>query len=314
MRRVTRSSALLGESRRFRAAGDRIGFVPTMGYLHEGHLSLVRRAREENERVFVSLFVNPLQFAPGEDFRTYPRDLVRDRGLLRDEGVDVLFEPPVDGLYPDGFATRVHVDRLGDRLCGAFRPGHFDGVTTVVAKLLGAADPDRLYLGQKDYQQAMLLSRMIRDLDRAVRVVVCPTVREQDGLAMSSRNAYLTRPQRDFAPELYASLRSVADRIESGEIRTASGARGAVRKRLEGGPGRLEYVEILSAEDLEEVRRLRGRMVLALAYHLGRARLIDNVLIRLSPRERRRAPAASRRAGGRGVRAGGRSLRRGGRV
>jgi len=250
-----------------------------MGFLHEGHLSLVRRARRENDRVVVSLFVNPLQFAPGEDLAAYPRDPERDRRLLRSEGVDLAYEPEAGALYPEGYRTRVEVAELGERLCGRSRPGHFLGVTTIVAKLLHAADPDRLYLGQKDFQQAVILGRMVRDLDFLVKVVVCPTVREPDGLALSSRNTYLTAEERGFAPTLQRTLREVGGEIEAGDIRTPSAASEAVEARLASGPGRLEYAEVLSRDDLLPVNPLTGELVLALAYRLGRARLIDNVWV-----------------------------------
>lgn len=269
-----------------------------MGFLHEGHLSLVRRARRENDRVVVSLFVNPLQFAPGEDLEAYPRDVGRDRRLLRAEGVDLVYEPEAAALYPDGYRTRVEVAELGERLCGRSRPGHFLGVTTIVTKLLHAADPDRLYLGQKDFQQAVILTRMVRDLDFAVNVVVCPTVREKDGLALSSRNTYLTAEERAFAPAIHAALEVMKEEIESGRIRTPVAATEAMEERLGPGPGRLEYAEVLSREDLLPVSPLAGNLVLAVAYRLGRARLIDNVWI-TAPAARGKKAATGRTKSGR---------------
>ncbi len=250
-----------------------------MGFLHEGHLSLVRRARRDNDVVVASIFVNPLQFGPGEDFESYPRDLARDRRLLRSEGVDFVYEPAAADLYPREFATRVVVDGLDQALCGTRRPGHFAGVTTIVTKLLNAAGPDRLYLGQKDFQQAVILTRMVEDLDFAVKVVVCPTVREADGLAMSSRNSYLTTEERAFAPELFRALSKVRKLVQAGEIKTAASAVKRVESLLKDGPGRIDYIEILSREDLGRVRKLSGKLVLAVAYYLGKARLIDNVWI-----------------------------------
>jgi pantoate--beta-alanine ligase len=250
-----------------------------MGFLHAGHLSLVERARRECGLVVASIFVNPLQFGPGEDYAGYPRAPRRDRRMLRDAGCNLCFEPSAERLYPPGFSTRVRVRGLDEPLCGRFRPGHFDGVATVVLKLLAAGEPDRLYLGGKDYQQAILLERMARDLDLAVRVVICPTVREPDGLAMSSRNVYLEPEERRWAPRLYRALRAAAGGVRRGELRSARAAEGLVARTLAGGPGRLQYVELLSAEDLSPVRPLRGRLVLALAYFLGRARLIDNVRV-----------------------------------
>jgi pantoate--beta-alanine ligase len=282
-------SLLLRASRTARGKGARIGFVPTMGYLHEGHLTLARRARKENDLVIASIFVNPLQFGPGEDLASYPRAPQKDYALLRREGVDLIFTPAAKALYPRGYVTKVSVPGLDENLCGAFRPGHFDGVATVVAKLLNVAEPDRLYLGAKDYQQACVLRRMIADLNLPVRVVLCPTVREADGLAMSSRNTYLTPEERAWAPVLYRVLKATAEEIRSGRIRRPSEAFAAVTRGLAGGPGRLQYADVLSAEDLQPVDPLQGRLVLALAYFLGKARLIDNVLVR-APRLRQGKP------------------------
>ena len=281
--------------------------MPTMGFLHEGHLSLVRRARRENDRVVVSLFVNPLQFAPGEDLEAYPRDPGRDRRLLRNEGVDLVYEPEAAALYPDGYCTHVEVEELGDRLCGRSRPGHFRGVTTVVTKLLHAAEPDRLYLGQKDFQQAVILTRMVRDLGFHVKVVVCPTVREPDGLALSSRNSYLEPEERAFAPAIHRALREVRGEIEAGRIRVPSLATGAVEERLAAGPGTTEYVEVLSRADLAPVNPLSGELVLATAYRLGRARLIDNVWVTApGPIEVRKTPSPRGKKSGAATRKTGR--------
>ena len=285
MKLLRSSDAIRRAVRKARAEGARVGFVPTMGFLHEGHLSLVRRAKRENDLVVASIFVNPLQFGPGEDLAAYPRDLPRDHKLLRGEGTDLLFEPG-DDFYPEGFVTRVSVERLDAPLCGRFRPGHFIGVTTVVAKLLLACEPDRLYLGRKDYQQAMILERMARDLNFGLKVVVCPTVRERDGLAMSSRNIYLSETERAWAPNLYRALRATSLLIEAGEVTTEARAKAEVERRLFGGPMRLQYVEVLDAKELSPVDPLEGDLVLAAAGFLGRARLIDNVPVR-APRRRR---------------------------
>jgi len=272
--------------RQARAAGQTIGIVPTMGSLHEGHLSLVRRARRETDRVVVSIFVNPLQFAPGEDFGSYPRSIRRDAKLLREAETDVLFLPTEERLYPSGFSTRIEVDELDEVLCGRSRPGHFRGVCTIVMKLLQASLPDRLYLGQKDYQQATILRRMVRDLDVPVRTVVCPIVRERDGLAMSSRNVYLSEEERNWAPALQAALADAKRRILAGDWSSPGAVTRSVKSRLRSGPGNTEYVELLHADTLQPVRVLEGELVLALAHRLGGARLIDNVLIRV-PRERK---------------------------
>ncbi len=289
MRRIRGAAGFRRSVRAFRAAGESVGFVPTMGYLHEGHLSLVRRARRENARVVASIFVNPLQFAPAEDLATYPRAPERDHALLRAEGVDLVYEPEPGGMYPPGFATRVSVEGLDERLCGPYRPGHFTGVATVVLKLLNAAEPDRLYLGGKDWQQARIISRMAQDLDLPVRVVVCPTVREPDGLAMSSRNSYLSPEERAAAPALYRALRETSGEIREGRLRTAESAARAVARRLARAGGRLQYADVLEAEDLRPVRPLAGRLVLAAAWILGRTRLIDNIVFEVPAR-----PAAGR--------------------
>lgn len=278
MRIVRSADRFRRDVRAARARGRRVGFVPTMGFLHSGHLSLVERARRECDLVTASIFVNPLQFGPGEDLAAYPRAPRRDHLLLRRGGADLCFEPRPESFYPEGFATRVRVHGLEEPLCGRHRPGHFVGVATVVTKLLAAGEPDRLYLGGKDYQQAILLARMVRDLNLPVRLVICPTVREPDGLAMSSRNIYLTREERRWAPNLYRALRAVSACVRHGEIRTARAAEEVVRGMLSGGPGRLQYVELLSAADLAPVHPLRGRLVLALACFVGKARLIDNVV------------------------------------
>jgi pantoate--beta-alanine ligase len=264
--------------RAWRGKGERIGFVPTMGALHDGHRSLLRRARRECDRLVASIFVNPLQFGPREDLSRYPRSLARDRSMLIAEGTDLLYNPSARAMYPPGFTVRIEVPGLGDGLEGASRPGHFAGVATVVAKLLNTLEPDRMYLGQKDAQQAIVLSKMVRDLDLGVRVVVCPTVRETDGLALSSRNAYLTRPERAWAPSLHRVLRETAAALRTGEM-TPRGAEASIRRRLANGPGKLDYARAVDAETLGPVRTARP-ILLSLAYHLGKARLIDNVVVR----------------------------------
>ncbi len=266
---------------RRRAKG--LGFVPTMGFLHEGHLSLVRRARRENGAVAVSIFVNPAQFGRGEDFARYPRDLGRDLGLLRRAGADLVFAPPARAIYPEGFETRVVPGSLAAPLCGRFRPGHFEGVAIVVTKLLGLVRPDALYLGQKDYQQYRVLERVTGDLDMGVRVRMCPIVREPDGLAMSSRNVRLTARERLRAPALYAALRAAAAEVRAGERDARALCRRALARVVRAArPRRIDYLEVRDARTLEPVVRLKpgSRVVLALAVHLGRTRLIDNVLIK----------------------------------
>jgi pantoate--beta-alanine ligase len=264
-----------------RAEGRSVGLVPTMGYLHEGHLSLLRAARAECDLVVMSLFVNPAQFGPGEDLDRYPRDEARDAELAAEAGVDLVYAPAVDDVYPDGFSTSVEVSGLTEVLDGdpARRgPGHFRGVTTVVAKLFNTVGPDVAYFGQKDAQQAIAIRRMVRDLDFPVRIEVLPIVREAGGLAMSSRNSYLGPEERERATALSRALREV-ERVAAVDSLLAALAAG--RRELEAAGVEPEYLEARDAENLEPVAELNGRPVLvAVAARLGGARLIDNVLIR----------------------------------
>ncbi|MDX1485247.1 MAG: pantoate--beta-alanine ligase [Alphaproteobacteria bacterium] len=264
--------------RTWRAAGQTIALVPTMGALHEGHGALIAAARESADRVIVSLFVNPTQFGPEEDFASYPRDEAKDAAFLAGAGVDLLYAPTVAEMYAEGFATTVSVGRLGDVLCGAARPGHFDGVATVVAKLLIQAAPDIAVFGEKDYQQLIVIRRMARDLDLPVRIEGIATVRAEDGLAISSRNAYLDPEQRAVAPALYATLRAVAARIEAGADIAAACAEGR-DALIEAGFDKVDYLACVDAGTLEAaVSKDRPLRRLAAA-HLGRARLIDNVAV-----------------------------------
>lgn len=263
-----------------RQAGQRVGFVPTMGYFHAGHLSLMETARAANDLVVVSNFVNPTQFGPTEDLAAYPRDLDRDSELAAGVGVDVLFVPTTQEMYPAGAPrTTVHVAGLTEAMCGAVRPDHFDGVTTVVAKLFSIVGPCRAYFGRKDFQQLAVIQRMAADLDLPVEVVGVAVVREPDGLAMSSRNAYLSPAERAAAPALHAGLLEAVDSIRSGE-RNPRAVVGSVETRVRTEPHlTLEYVEVRDAENLAEMERLSGRFVVALAARAGRARLIDNVVV-----------------------------------
>jgi pantoate--beta-alanine ligase len=257
--------------------GLRVGFVPTMGAIHRGHLEVVRRARAAADRVVVSIFVNPLQFGPREDFRRYPRPFARDRRLLADAGVNLLWRPSTRALYPPGHFTRVRVEGLSTVLEGASRPGHFEGVTTVVAKLVNVVQPDDLWLGQKDAQQARVLEQMVRDLDFPVRIRRAPTSRERDGLALSSRNAYLSPDERRQAVALSRGLRAARDLMRAG-VRSAARLRGAIRRVWRGYPAvREDYVEIVDADTLRPVRRVEGRVLVAVAARVGPARLIDNL-------------------------------------
>ena len=261
-----------------RASGKSIGFVPTMGYFHEGHLSLMRRAREENDIVIVSIFVNPLQFGPGEDFERYPRDEERDLRLAGDVGVDYVFMPGVEDFYPEDFSTYVEVEGITEGLCGRHRPGHFRGVTTVVAKLLNVVQPARAYFGKKDYQQLRVIERMVRDLNMPVEIVPCPTVREPDGLAMSSRNEYLGPQERESALSLHRSLKLAEQMLKSGERNPEALIR-AMRDLIESQPHvrKIDYIEVVDPETLEPLEEIKGRALIALAVWVGRARLIDNL-------------------------------------
>jgi len=265
-------------SREARGRGLRVGFVPTMGYLHEGHLALIRRARELSDFVVVSIFVNPIQFGPSEDFDRYPRDPERDRALCGAEGVHVVFSPPASALYPQGFQTYVTVEDLSRPLCGASRPGHFRGVATVVAKLFHIVEPDVAVFGEKDYQQLQVIRRMVRDLDMPVEIVGVPTVREPDGLAMSSRNAYLDPKERERALALWRGIQRARDLVERGETRTEA-IRRAVQGVLEDADLRVDYVELRHPETLEPVDAVAPRALLALAAFVGRTRLIDNCVL-----------------------------------
>jgi pantoate--beta-alanine ligase len=264
-----------------RRAGRSIGLVPTMGAFHGGHLSLIRRAREQCEVVVVSLFVNPAQFGPGEDLESYPRDEARDAELAEREGVDLLFAPPAEEVYPDGFDTTVTVGGLADVLEGApghRGPAHFDGVATVVAKLFNMVGPDVAYFGQKDAQQTLIVRKLVRDLDVPVRVEVCPTVRDHDGLALSSRNAYLSPDDRRRALGLSRALRAAEAAVDSGRFE-AGAVLDAARGELDACGIEPEYLELRSVPDLSPVDRVNGSTLLAVAARVGRARLIDNTVL-----------------------------------
>jgi len=267
-------------SRSARAGGETVALVPTMGYLHEGHLSLVRLARRRASRVMATIFVNPLQFGPREDLSRYPRDFDRDRSLLEREGVDALFAPEVEEMYPAGACTRVVVEGpLTEGLCGARRPGHFAGVATVVAKLFALSEPDVAVFGQKDAQQAAVIRRMTRDLNLPVEIVVAPIVREADGLAMSSRNVYLNAEERSQAVVLSQALASAQASFETGERRTAALLEIARRVIASAPLARLDYAEIVDAETFLPAEQVSSPSLLALAVHFGSTRLIDNTVL-----------------------------------
>jgi pantoate--beta-alanine ligase len=256
-----------------------VALVPTMGFFHDGHLSLMRAARASGGTVVVSLFVNPTQFGPGEDLDAYPRDEQRDLELAEAEGVDVVFAPSVDEIYPDGFAATVRVGQLTETLDGIARPGHFDGVTTVVTKLFNIVQPDAAYFGQKDAQQALVIRKLVSDLNMPVRIEVCPTVRDSDGLALSSRNAYLSEEERVRATALSRALRAAEGAVERGEI-DADAVLAAARQELDEAGIEPEYLELRSATDLTPAERVNGSALLAIAARVGRARLIDNTTLK----------------------------------
>ena len=266
-------------SRAARLGGLRLGFVPTMGALHEGHLSLVREANAQCDAVAVSIFVNPLQFGPTEDLAKYPRTFERDCELLEKESVDLLFAPTPEEMYPEKAITYVTVEGMSERLCGRSRPGHFRGVTTVVAKLFNIVEPDLAFFGQKDAAQAAILRRMVRDLDFAVEVVVCPIVRDADGLALSSRNAYLNEAQRKSALVLHRALGEVEKQFKRGERDAAKLIESGKRVIAEESGARLDYLEVVDPGTLEPVVQIEGSALVAVAAFVGTTRLIDNVVL-----------------------------------
>lgn len=260
-------------------SGRSIGFVPTMGFLHDGHLSLIRIAREQADTVVVSIFVNPAQFGPNEDLDAYPRDFERDVQLCREAGTDYLFYPTADNMYLDGHSLWLSEDSLSKTLCGASRPGHFRGVCTVVAKLLNIVQPDVMLLGEKDAQQLRVLRRMVRDLNFPVQIVAGPTVREADGLAMSSRNKYLTPAERAEAVCLFQSLETARRLFANGE-RNAEKIKTAIRTVIEKTSGRVDYIEVVDEETLQRIQTLERSALVALAVKFSGARLIDNCVLK----------------------------------
>lgn len=277
MKLITRISDL--RCWRERIGRSAVGFVPTMGALHEGHLSLVHAARKENNRVVVSVFVNPMQFGPKEDFKKYPRNLNRDRELLSKEKIDVLFCPSVREIYPEGSQTKVQLNGLSRGLCGRSRPHFFAGVTTVVSKLFHLVQPTRGYFGAKDYQQAQVIKRMVQDLNFPVEIKVLPTVREADGLAMSSRNAYLSPLERRQAPVMNLSL-DFAERLIRGGLRDVSRIQQEIRDFLRPFISKIDYVEVVHPETLTPIQQISGSGLLAIACYIGKTRLIDNRVVR----------------------------------
>jgi pantoate--beta-alanine ligase len=272
--------AMQDTSKSYLFQGKMIGFIPTMGSLHEGHLSLVRRARQESDITVVSIFVNPIQFGPSEDFERYPRDTMGDLEKLQKEKADVIFMPEMSLMYPQGFLTHVEVDEISQRLCGALRPNHFRGVATVVTKLLNIVKPTKVYFGQKDFQQSVIIKKLVRDLNIDADVVVCPTVRERDGLAMSSRNAYLTEKQRKTATVIYKCLQEASDLIKSGII-DGTVVREFMQERILKEPdiSSIDYAGVYDPETMVDVSEIKGDIVLAVALKIGDTRLIDNMQV-----------------------------------
>lgn len=259
--------------------GLTVGLVPTMGYLHEGHQSLIKKAVEENDRVVVSVFVNPIQFAPNEDLETYPRDLEADKRLCDSTGADLIFHPTPDEMYPDGFSTHIQMDNLTKELCGKTRPTHFGGVCTVVGKLFNIVQPDKAYFGQKDAQQLAIIKRMVRDLNFDIEIVGCPIIREPDGLAKSSRNTYLNADERKAALILSKAIKLGKEMVEGGE-RNAQTIIKAMTDKINTEPlARIDYVNVVDALSIEPLDVVKGEVLVAIAVYIGKTRLIDNFII-----------------------------------
>jgi pantoate--beta-alanine ligase len=256
-----------------------VGFVPTMGYLHEGHLSLVQQSVKDNRTTVVSIYVNPTQFGPNEDFQSYPRDLERDLNLLKKEHTDIVFFPSNNEMYPDDYCTWVDVEKITNRLEGEIRPGHFRGVATIVTKLLNIVQPDKSYFGQKDAQQALVIKKMVKDLNMNLEVIIMPTLREKDGLAMSSRNTYLNPTERKAATILFKAL-SLAKQLKETDETKSDNIRTRMESLIKSEPlALIEYVSIADTETLEELSTLKGQSLVSMAVRVGKTRLIDNIII-----------------------------------
>jgi len=281
MKVITLVSEMQSISKKLRFEGKTIGFVPTMGYLHEGHLSLVRASKSDCDVTVVSIFVNPIQFGPKEDLSKYPRDFERDKKLLEKEGVDFIFYPTEQEMYPKGFSTTINVEGVTKNLCGASRPGHFRGVTTVVGKLFNIVSPDKAYFGQKDYQQLITIKKMVKDLNFPIEIVGMPIVREKDGLAMSSRNTYLNAEERVSALCLYKSIILAKQLIADGE-RNVENILKSIEQLIKNTPfTKIDYIKFCDPETLEYIEEgeIKGRILLALAVFVGNTRLIDNAIL-----------------------------------
>lgn len=273
---ITRMSTF---AKMIKKEGKSIGFVPTMGYLHEGHLSLVKAAKKHTDIVIMSIFVNPIQFGPKEDFERYPRDLKHDEEMAREAGVDVIFSPSLKDMYPEGYATYVTVEKLTDSLCGESRPGHFRGVATVVTKLFNIVKPDVAYFGQKDMQQVMVIKKMVSDLNMGIEIKMMPVFREKDGLAMSSRNTYLSNADRRDAAVIYHAIRNAEMLIKNGERdagKVIKSVEDMIRTRQS---ARIEYIKLVDTRQLKDVKTITGEIALAVAVFFSGTRLIDNTII-----------------------------------
>lgn len=284
MKVIENSEEISAFSLELHLKGEVIGLVPTMGFLHDGHLSLIKESKRITGKTAVSIFVNPAQFGPKEDYRRYPRDIEGDAKKCRETGTDLLFLPSVEDIYPEGHCTYVDVEGLSDKLCGRSRPKHFSGVATIVTKLFNIIRPDKAFFGQKDYQQAMIIKRVAIDLNLGVDIIVMPTIREADGLAMSSRNSYLNGNERDTARILYRSLMLAEDMIRSGEMSS-----GEVRAKMEvliasQGSAKIEYISICDPWNLEDIEKIAGDVLVAIAVWIGRTRLIDNIIVKCDKR------------------------------
>ncbi|NTU25348.1 pantoate--beta-alanine ligase [Bacillus tequilensis] len=285
MRQITDISQLKEAIRQYQSEGKSIGFVPTMGFLHEGHLTLADKARQENAAVVMSIFVNPAQFGPNEDFEAYPRDIERDAVLAKNAGVDILFTPDAHDMYPGKKNVTIHVERRTDVLCGRSREGHFDGVAIVLTKLFNLVKPTRAYFGLKDAQQVAVVDGLISDFFMDIELVAVDTVREEDGLAKSSRNVYLTAEERKEAPKLYRALQTGAELIRAGESDPEAVIK-AVKDMIQSTSGTIDYVELYSYPELEPVNKMEGKLILAVAVAFSKSRLIDNIIIDIREMER----------------------------
>ncbi len=269
---------------KFKSKRKKIGLVPTMGALHKGHISLINKARKENDVVIVSIFVNPTQFAPNEDYNSYPRTFKQDKIKCVESGVDIIFLPAVNSIYPDGYKTYVEVKEMSDLLCGKFRPGHFKGVATIVLKLFNITMPDTAYFGLKDYQQYIIIKKLSEDLNLNIKIRGCPIIREKDGLAMSSRNKYLNKTERNDAVLLYKSLITARNLVLYQKIKDASLLKKEIKKILLKGKSikssNIDYIAVINPKTLQEVKKINNDVVIALAVYVGKARLIDNIYVR----------------------------------